>query len=65
MNKRNKTFLTPLSYHVKEIADLDSFAQVPDVDVAVMAGGQHDAGVEGVRLQHKHLVVMTLKQALF
>ena len=47
-------------YHVEEVPDPGSSAQVPDVDVPVVAGGEHDAGVEGVGLQHKHLVIVTL-----
>ena len=49
-------------YHVEEVPDPGSSAQVPDVDVPVVAGGQHDAGVKGVGLQHKHLVVVTLRE---
>jgi len=49
-------------YHVEEVPDLDSPAQVPDVDVPVVAGRQHDAGVEGVGFQHKNLVIVTLSE---
>ena len=49
-------------YHVEEVPDPGSSAQVPDVDVPVVSGGQHDTGVKGVGLQHKHLVIVTLRE---
>lgn len=48
-------------YHVKEVPNFVSFAEVPDVDIAVMAGRQHDAPVKGVGLQDKNFIVVTLK----
>ena len=47
--------------HRVEVA-LDSFSRcdVPDEDVAVVAGTQQDVRVYGVRLHHKHLVLVTL-----
>lgn len=51
-----------ISYHVEEVSDLGSFGQVPDVNVAIMAGREHDAGIKWVSLQHKHLIIVTLGQ---
>lgn len=51
-----------INYHVEVVADLGSFGQVPHVNVAIMAGRKHDAGVKWVSLQHKHLIIMTLEQ---
>lgn len=54
--------MASLRYHVEEVADLGSFGQVPHVDVAIVSSRQHDAGVEGVSLHHKHLVVVALER---
>lgn len=51
-----------INYHVEEVADLGSFCQVPHVNVAIVTGRQHDAGVKRVSLHHKHLIIVTLEQ---
>lgn len=50
-----------LTHHVEEVPNFVAFAEIPDVDVAVMAGRQHDAPVEGVGLQDEDLVIVTLQ----
>lgn len=50
------------SYHVKEISDLGSSGQVPDVNVAIVARREHDARIRRVSLKHKHLVIVTLEE---
>lgn len=55
---------TPLScsYHVEVMLCVRAALQVPDEDVPVVAGRQDDAGVKGVRLQHKHLGLVALRR---
>lgn len=49
-----------VSYHVEVGADFDSPGQVPHDGVPVMAGREQDSGIERMRLQHKHLVLVSL-----
>lgn len=49
-----------LTHHVEEVSNFAAFAEVPDVEVAVVACRQHDAPVKGVGLQNKDLIVVTL-----
>lgn len=49
-------------YHVEVMLCVRAALQVPDEDVPVVAGRQDDAGVEGVRLQHKHLGLVALRR---
>lgn len=53
-----------ISYHIEEVSDLGSFFQVPDVNVSIMASREHDTGVKRVSLQHKDLVIVTLKHKM-
>ena len=64
LKQTNSTYhiVIELSYHVEVVADLGSFGQVPHVNVAIVAGRQHDAGVKWVSLQHKHLIIVALEQ---
>lgn len=52
--------LLPCGYHVEVMLCVLAALQVPDEDVPVVAGRQDDAGVKGVRLQHKHLGLVAL-----
>lgn len=51
-------------YHVEVVLCVPSPQQVPDEDVPVMAGRQDDPGVEGVRLQDKHLGLVALNTTI-
>lgn len=48
------------SHHVEVRADLHSSGQVPHDAIPVMTRWEKDSWIEGVRLQNKHLVLMTL-----
>lgn len=54
---------TQALYHVKEVSDLGSSAEVPDKDVPIVPSREHDPPVERVGFQHKHLVIMTLRRS--
>lgn len=47
--------------HVEEVHHACSSLQVPHVDVPIVASGQHDPGVEGVRLQDEDLSLVALE----
>lgn len=49
------------AYHVKEVHHACPSLQIPHVHVAIVTSGQHDPGVEGMRLQDKHLSLVALQ----
>lgn len=56
----NKTKHTGILYHIKVMHCFGASDEVPYEDIAIMACRQHDARVIGMRLQNKHLGLMTL-----
>lgn len=48
-------------YHVEVVLRVRPSLQIPYEDVPVVASRQDDPGVEGVRLQHKHLGLVALE----
>lgn len=49
------------NYHVEVGAYFNSSCQVPHNSIAVVASGEQHSGIEGVWLQHKHLVLVALR----
>lgn len=47
-------------YHVKEVSYLGPSAEVPDVNVPIVPGREHNSPVKRVGFQHKHFVIMSL-----
>lgn len=50
------------AHHVEIGADFDSSGQVPNDAIPIMSCREKDSGIEGVGLQNKHFILMTLNK---
>lgn len=57
---KKKTRLSQNTHHVEIGADFDSSGQVPHYAIPIMSCRKKDSGIEGVGLQNKHFILMTL-----
>lgn len=58
---KNK-WISQNAYHVEIGANFDSSGQVPNYAIPIMSCREKDSGIEGVGLQNKHFILMTLKK---